>query len=71
MEIMTNTKNNNKDSNIKEIRINMTVENKAFMELVCTSKGINKHEYINNLIDKELKKSKINLSDVMAELEKL
>ena len=68
---MTNTKNNNKDSNIKEIRINMTVENKAFMELVCTSKGINKHEYINNLIDKELKKSKINLSDVMAELEKL
>lgn len=68
---MTNTKNNNKDSNIKEIRINMTVENKAFMELVCTSKGINKHEYINNLIDKELKKSKINLPDVMAELEKL
>ena len=68
MEIMTNTKNNN---NIKEIRINMTVENKAFMELVCTSKGINKHEYINNLIDKELKKSKINLPDVLAELEKL
>ena len=66
---MTNTKNNNKDGNIKEI--NMTVENKAFMELVCTSKGINKHEYINNLIDKELKKSKINLPDVMAELEKL
>jgi len=65
---MTNTKNNN---NIKEIRINMTVENKAFMELVWTSKGINKHEYINNLIDKELKKSKINLPDVLAELEKL
>lgn len=62
---------NNKDDDTKEVRINMTVENKAFMQLVCNSKGINHHEYINNLIEKEKGKSKINMADVMAELEKL
>lgn len=59
------------DGNIKEIKINMTVENKAFMQLVCTSKGINQHQYINSLIEKEKAKSNINISDVMADLEKL
>ena len=59
------------DGNIKEIKINMTVENKAFMQLVCTSKGINQHQYINSLIEKEKEKSNINISDVMADLEKL
>ena len=67
-----NNQRNNKDNdNIKEVKINMTVENKAFLQLVCTSKGISTHQYINSLIDKEKEKSKINLSDVMAELEKL
>ena len=59
------------DGNIKEIKINMTVENKAFMQLVCTSKGINQHQYINSLIEKEKEKSNINIADVMADLEKL
>ena len=59
------------DGNIKEIKINMTVENKAFMQLVCTSKGINQHQYINSLIEKEKAKSNINIADVMADLEKL
>ena len=60
----------NKDDT-KEVKINMTVENKAFMQLVCTSKGINQHQYINSLIEKEKEKSNINIADVMADLEKL
>ena len=63
--------NNKEIDNTKEIKINMTVENKAFMQLVCASKGINQHEYINSLIDREKEKANINLSDVMADLEKL
>ena len=39
-----------KNTDIKEIKINMTVENKAFLQLVCTSKGINQHQYINRKI---------------------
>lgn len=67
-----NMQRTNKDNgNTKEVRINMTIENTAFMQLVCTSKGIDKHTYINNLIEREKEKSNINISDVMADLEKL
>lgn len=69
---MANKQTNNKsDDPTKEVRINMTVENKAFMQLICTSKGIDKHSYINGLIENEIKKSNINLSDIIADLEKL
>lgn len=72
VENMTNKQTNNKsDDTTKEIRINMTIENMAFMQLICTSKGINKHAYINNLIENEIKKSNLNLSNMMANLEKL
>lgn len=72
VENMTNKQTNNKsDDTTKEIRINMTIENMAFMQLICTSKGINKHTYINNLIENEIKKSNLNLSNIMANLEKL
>ena len=68
----SNKQENNKEiDNTKEIKINMTVENKAFMQLVCTSKGISQHQYINSLIDKEKEKANINISDVMADLQKL
>ena len=72
VENMTNKQTNNKsDDTTKEIRINMTIENMAFMQLICTSKGINKNNYINNLIENEIKKSNLNLSNIMANLEKL
>lgn len=68
---MTKKKQRTNKDDTKEIKINMTVENKAFMQLVCTSKGINQHQYINSLIEKEKEKSNINIADVMADLEKL
>lgn len=68
---MTKKKQRTNKDDTKEVKINMTVENKAFMQLVCTSKGINQHQYINSLIEKEKEKSNINIADVMADLEKL
>lgn len=60
------------NDNIKEVKINLDVENLKILELICTSKGISRHEYINSLLDNEFSKvDKNKISDVMAELEKL
>lgn len=60
------------NENIKSVKINFDVENLTIMQLLCTSKGISQHQYINSLLEKEFKKiDKTKLSDVMAELEKL
>lgn len=60
------------NDNIKEVKINFDVEQLKILELICTSKGISRHQYINSLLDKEFSKlDKNKISDVMAELEKL
>lgn len=63
--------NKTKNDTIREVRINLTVENKAFMQLVCESKGIDKHTYINQLIKEQSDKSNTNVTDILTKLEKL
>ena len=73
---MANKKQNkNKDkkdkSNIRQIRVDLTVENKAFLQLVCTSKNIDHHTYINQLIKEKIDKSDTSVADTLTNLDKL
>lgn len=60
------------NNNIKSVKINFDVENLTLMELLCNSKGISKHDFINSLLEKEFKEiDKNKLSDLISDLNKL
>lgn len=60
------------NENIQEVKFNLELENYKILNFICTIKGISKHQFINDVLNKEFNSiDKAKLSDVMADLEKL
>lgn len=59
------------NENIKDVRINFEIENLTILDAICTYKGIGRHEFINNLLNREFADMKDkNITELVKEIAK-
>ena len=64
-------KYNKNNENIKDVRINFVIENLTILDAICTYKGICRHEFIDNLLNREFAEMKnLNVSDLVKAMAK-
>ncbi len=50
---MSKNKYSTENENIKDVRVNFEIENLTILDAICTSKGIKRHQFINELLNRE------------------
>ena len=68
---MADNKYNKNNETIKDVRINFEIENLTILDTICTYHGIGRHEFINNLLNREFADMKDkNITELVKEIPK-